>query len=202
MPLTFLDVASSRAAMACDGQSLGELFLENTKLHPMLATKPEKPVSASGKSYPFAPRVPVPADLAPLLAAPSSDVMMPLELYLVSRDSVCHYDAGARDLETLAGAETQVDTSTLFPADVATPLEPVLIIVTGVPLRLTTIDGERGYRTLLLQAGRVAEAMGARAIDRFFDDRVSDLIGVDGVNELPLVILAVTAAGAEAEATG
>ena len=197
MPLTFLDVASSRAAMACDGQSLGELFLENTKLHPTLATKPGKPVSASGKSYPFVPRVPVPAALAPLLAAPSAEVMMPLELYLVAQDGedgqdgVYHYDGGSRELEILSGAETPVDTSTLFPKDVAVPSEPVLIIVTGVPLRVTTMAGERGYRTMLLQAGRVAEAMHARAIDRFFDDRVSDLIGVDGVNELPLVILAV-----------
>jgi hypothetical protein len=194
MPLTFLDVASSRAAMACDGQSLGELFLENTKLHPTLATKPGKPVSASGKSYPFVPRVPVPAALAPLLAAPSAEVMMPLELYLVApdgQDGVYHYDVGSRALEMLAGSGTPVDTSTLFPKDVAVPSEPVLIIVTGVPLRVTTMAGERGYRTMLLQAGRVAEAMHARAIDRFFDDRVSDLIGVDGVNELPLVILAV-----------
>ena len=192
MPLTFLDVASSRAAMACDGQSLGELFLENTKLHPSLATKPPNPVSASRKSYPFASRVPVPPDLAPLLAAPSRDVMMSLELYLVRRfgqDGVYHYDAGTRELETLPGS--MVDASTLFPADVAMPSASALIIVTGVPLRLTTMEGERGYRTMLLQAGRVAEAMRARMIDRFFDDRVSDLIGIDGVNELPLVMLAV-----------
>lgn len=191
MPLTFLDVASSRAAMACDGESLGELFLENTKLHATLATRPAKPVSASGKSYPFAPRAPVPADLAPLLAAPPAEIMMPLELYLVARDGVYHYDTSARELEALAGPGTRVDTSILFPADVAAALETALIIVTGVPLRLTTSDGERGYRTMLLRAGRVAETMRARVIDRFFDDRVSDLIGVDGVNELPLVILAV-----------
>ena len=194
MPLTFLDVASSRAAMACDGQSPGELFLENTKLHPTLATTPGKPVSASGKSYPFVPRIPVPPDLAPLLAAPPADVLTSLELYLVKQDGqdgVYHYDIGTRELEMLAGAD--VDAARLFPADVAIAmrLEPVLIIVTGVPLRVTTMAGERGYRTMLLQAGRVAEAMRARAIDRFFDDRVSDLIGVDGVNELPLVILAV-----------
>jgi hypothetical protein len=195
MPLTFLDIASSRAAMACDGQSLGELFLENTKLHPTLATKPANPVSATGKSYPFAPRIPVPAALAPLLAAPaapSPEIMMPLELYLVAERTLYHYDTSARELETLAGPGAPVDTSSLFPADVTVPPpEMVLIIVTGVPLRVTTMDGDRGYRTMLLQAGRVAQTMRARVIDRFFDDRVSDLIGVDGVNELPLVMLVV-----------
>ena len=187
MPLTFLDIASSRAAMACDDQSLGELFLENTKLHPRLTTKVAKGVNASGKSYPFAPRVPVSDDLAPRLAVPA-DIMMPLELYLVARGGLYHYNAGGRELEVLPGLPNAVPA--LFPADVEVPEVTVCIVVTGVPLRVTAMHGERGYRAMLLQAGRVAQYVGGRAIDRFFDDRVSALIGVDGVNEVPLVLLA------------
>jgi hypothetical protein len=189
MPLSYLDIASSRAAMAYDDQSLGELFLENTKLHPTLTMKAGNTINASGKSYPFAPRQPVPADLAAVLAAPA-EIMMALELYLVARDGLYHYNTSARELETLPVSSSPIDVSALFPADVAVPPPTVLIIVTGVPLRLTTRDGERGYRTMLLHAGRVAQFVAGRVIDRFFDDRVSALIGVDGVNELPLLLLA------------
>jgi hypothetical protein len=188
MPLSVLDIASSRAAMTRDEQSLGELFLENTKLHPTLVMPEANALNASGKSYPFAPRKPVPADLAPLLAAPA-DIMMPLELYLVAGEGLYHYHASARELESLP--RTLDPAVPLVPPDVAVPPASVLIIVTGVPLRLTSSKGNRGYRTLLLQAGRLAQHLRGRVIDRFFDDRVSALIGVDGVDELPLVILAI-----------
>jgi len=61
--------------------------------------------------------------------------------------------------------------------------------------RMSWRYGERGYRYLLLDAGHVcqnlylaAEAIGcgACAIGAFDDDAVTELLGLDGVNQLPL----------------
>lgn len=76
---------------------------------------------------------------------------------------------------------------------------PIVLILTGIPWRTSWKYRERGYRHLWWDAGMIianlqalADAAGLPASVRahFGDDEVNDLIGVDGVVEMALALVA------------
>jgi SagB-type dehydrogenase family enzyme len=76
----------------------------------------------------------------------------------------------------------------------------VMAILTGVFRRSTAVYSERGYRYTLLQGGCIAERLRFAAnlqgfrvqiVEAFLDDKVNDLLNVDGVNESVLCLLAI-----------
>jgi SagB-type dehydrogenase family enzyme len=77
---------------------------------------------------------------------------------------------------------------------------PCTLVLTGVPFRTAWKYGERGYRHLFWDAGSMlgnllalAEAFGllAHVYVGFVDHVVADLVGVDGVEELPLAVVTI-----------
>jgi SagB-type dehydrogenase family enzyme len=72
-----------------------------------------------------------------------------------------------------------------------------VIAMTALSARNMFKYGERGYRYMLFDAGHLAEnlyltanalSLGCTTIAGFVDDRLNELIGVDGVNEYGLYL--------------
>ena len=120
-------------------------------------------------------------------AAMSAGNLHPVEVYVV-RDGVHHYDPLEHALVPLRRA-----------ADVG---EAVTLVLTGIPFRTCWKYGERGWRHLWWDAGAlvahllaVADAHGvpASVITAFSDASVAALVGIDGVDEVPLALVTVGA---------
>lgn len=116
-------------------------------------------------------------------AAMSAGNLHPNEIYVVGRD-VHHYDPLGHALVPLR-------------RDVGA-CEGVGLVLTGIPFRTGWKYGERGWRHLWWDAGAllanllaVADAHGLPAqVDAGFPDRaVSELVGIDGVDEMPLALV-------------
>jgi SagB-type dehydrogenase family enzyme len=142
--------------------------------------------------------------LAPIYPLPGD--LSPVETYVVVTDSewvapgVYHFNAWLHCLEAL----TQDG-----PADFARRLDEALadgagtggaavaIVTTAVPIRVCALYGDRGYRMLLAEAGRVAEridlgaaALGLRSrpVPNIFEDRLERLLEIDGVDEFVVAL--------------
>jgi SagB-type dehydrogenase family enzyme len=124
---------------------------------------------------------------------PSGGGLYPLELYVALRGKGIHrYDPELHLLE-------QHDPGDPWPALVLTSPAPELldgasaaIFVLGVFGRTRFKYGQRGYRFALLEAGHVVQnvVLAAAALDvaalpfgGYYDARVDDLVGADGVEE-------------------
>ena len=137
--------------------------------------------------------------------AMSAGNLHPVELYVVATDlpgvpaGVHHFaplDFGLTPLRVgdwrarLAGAAAEPEPDTAA---------PVYLVLTGIPWRTGWKYGERGWRHLYWDAGTmlanllaVADAHGlpARVLLGFADAEVVRLVGVDGVEEFPLAVVA------------
>jgi SagB-type dehydrogenase family enzyme len=119
-------------------------------------------------------------------AAMSAGNLHPVEIYVVDT-GVHHYQPLEHALVPLR--RDVVDSA---PGDGAT------LVLTGVPFRTGWKYGERGWRHLWWDAGTllanllaVADAHGvpARVVAGFDDAAVSELVGIDGIDEVPLVLV-------------
>lgn len=105
-----------------------------------------------------------------------------------------HYNKRTHRLETFAAASATPST----PLGPQMPENPAaLLIVSGQLTRMRLKHGERGYRHMLFEAGRLMERMIAATaalqlrldlLPDFYDDAVNALIGVDGVEESVLFL--------------
>jgi SagB-type dehydrogenase family enzyme len=138
-------------------------------------------------------------------AAPSGGALYPLELYAlplrVARLSpgVYHFHPGDHALEELVrgSQRSPLERLTHMPEIGAASL---VIAVTGIPAKTRIKYGERGYRFMLLEAGHVAQnvlltaqaqGLAAVAIGGFVDSELDDVLGIDGVDEVSLYLLAI-----------
>lgn len=126
--------------------------------------------------------------------AMSAGNLHPIEVYVVTESSVSHYDPLEHALGTLRGAWRQ-------PVEGATTL-----VLTGIPFRTCWKYGERGWRHLWWDAGTmvanllaVADALGVEAsvLTGFPDALVAELVGVNGIDEFPLVLATLGSGGAD-----
>ena len=115
----------------------------------------------------------------------SAGNLHPVEIYVV-RDGVHHYQPLEHALVPLRR-----------------PVNPsnsngTALVLTGIPFRTCWKYGERGWRHLWWDAGCVlanllaaaaAHGVAARVEVAFSDERVATLVGVDGVDETPLVLV-------------
>jgi SagB-type dehydrogenase family enzyme len=145
----------------------------------------------------------------PLRAVPSGGALYPLELYVLAQRveslerGVHHYDPWRHVLERLPrGVDHPASGLTAFPE----LLEPAgaLILVTAMFWRTRFKYALRGYRFALLEAGHLgqnlllaAAALGIAAVPvgGVYDQRVEEVLGVDGVNESLVYVFAVGAEG-------
>ncbi|MEE8490507.1 MAG: SagB/ThcOx family dehydrogenase, partial [Acidimicrobiia bacterium] len=85
---------------------------------------------------------------------------------------------------------------------------PVALVLTGLVWRTTWKYGERGWRHLYWDAGTMlanlaavadAHRLGVRILCGFADEAVASLVGVDGIDEVPLAVVALGAESPHAE---
>jgi SagB-type dehydrogenase family enzyme len=116
-------------------------------------------------------------------AAMSAGNLHPVEVYVVG-DDVSHYQPLEHALVPLRHGVRVGDGTTL--------------VLTGVPFRTSWKYGERGWRHLWWDAGALvanllaaADAHGvpARVVTGFDDAAVADVVGVDGIDEVPLALV-------------
>ncbi len=112
-------------------------------------------------------------------AAGSAGNLSPIEVYVLHDGRVLHYDP------------LQHAVSVVGPAAPG----PTAVVLTGVPWRTGWKYAERGFRHLYWDAGTMlshllaAAGSDARLRLGFVDAQVTALVGADGVNEFPLVIV-------------
>jgi SagB-type dehydrogenase family enzyme len=118
--------------------------------------------------------------------AMSAGNLHPVEVYVV-RSGVHHYDPLDHALAPLRpdGEVPEADGG-------------ATIILSGIPFRTCWKYGERGWRHLWWDAGTMlanllataaAHGLAARVLTGFADDAVAQLVGIDGVEEMPLAVV-------------
>lgn len=145
-------------------------------------------------------------EIQPLRAAPSGGALYPLELSVAARcvdglePGLYHFDPLDDVLEVMARGQQAVAPTTPFAE--ATRTAAAVIVVSAVFWRSRFKYGLRGYRFVLLEAGHVAQnillaatalGLGAVPLGGFYDRRIDELIGVDGVDESTLYLVCVGA---------
>jgi SagB-type dehydrogenase family enzyme len=148
---------------------------------------------AGQREAPLSRTYPLPGDLNPI------------ESYVVVTNSagvppgVYHFNAGLQCLEALAPGSSADLTRCLdeIVADGGADGAAAAVVTTAVPVRICALYGDRGYRMLLVEAGRVAEridlgavALGLRTrpVPNIYEDRVDRLLGIDGVDEFVVAL--------------
>jgi SagB-type dehydrogenase family enzyme len=133
---------------------------------------------------------------------PSGGALYPLELYPVVltvedvEPGVYHYDPFAHRLADLARDVALLERALVDPDLLART--SVAVVITAVFWRSRFKYGQRAYRFALLEVGHVAQnlLLAAAALELealplggFYDRRLEDAIGIDGVDESALYLL-------------
>jgi SagB-type dehydrogenase family enzyme len=118
--------------------------------------------------------------------AMSAGNLHPVEVYVVKR-GVHHYDPLRHALAPLRPSEEVPDASS-----------GATIVLSGIPFRTCWKYGERGWRHLWWDAGTMianllaaaaAHGLAARVLTGFADNAVAQLVGIDGIEEMPLALV-------------
>ena len=140
---------------------------------------------------------------------PSGGALYPLELYVFASrvdgapTGIHHFDPVRSSLECLPGNPDHLRSALV---DRALAEAPAVLAITGAFWRSRFKYGQRGYRFTLLEAGHAmqnavlaASALGLAAlpIGGYYDGIVDELLGLNGVDESTIYLLAV---GGAAEA--
>ncbi len=142
----------------------------------------------------------------PFRAVPSAGALFPLELYFHSvsveglSGGLYHYNPARGNLRRLHEGDLRDEVaSSLVQSEFAHDASIVLLI-TALFERSAFKYGERGYRFTLLEAGHVAQNMtlvanglglGSVTIGGFYDRGLDDLLGLDGVTQSTLYLVAI-----------
>jgi len=129
---------------------------------------------------------------------PSAGALYPLEMYVVTPDEVLHYVPRTSSVEVRyddQAKELVADAVSDTPASRAY----ALVVITGVPGRITGKYAERGIRYMWMEAGHAAQNMllaaaalglGAVTIGAFDDAGMADALGLSEMEE-PLYLIPV-----------
>jgi SagB-type dehydrogenase family enzyme len=138
-----------------------------------------------------------------LRAVASGGALYPLEIYLVPlriegiKPGIYHYSVEQHALDLIE----ERDCWTQFKEAIALQYVDVetasaLFVITAMFERTTLKYLDRGYRLILIEAGEVAQnlalmapvlGLGACLLGSFLDDRLSGLLGIDGIDESPVL---------------
>jgi len=139
-------------------------------------------------------------------AVASGGALYPLELYVVPVKSndlapgVYHYNSVDHSLDVVTREDRWSDLESAIGFKYFdTDSIALVIIISAIFSRSTMKYLDRGYRMILMEAGAVANnitlmaasmGLGSSALGGFLDDRVSALLDIDGLDEAPLIPLA------------
>ena len=127
-----------------------------------------------------------------------------IETYLVANNvedmfsGIYHYNPREHTLEYVRGCDPSGPLGEALLSKGEIEANPAAVVFTGVPGRLEIGAKSRAYRYVYQEAGAAAQAaaLAAGAIDliatfevAFYDDELSSLLQIDGVNEVPLCIV-------------
>ena len=127
-----------------------------------------------------------------------------LECYLIVRriedvfSGVYHYNPREHALEHLVQTEPSLDLADALLGDADISACAAVLAYTGIPSRIDDGSKSRAYRYLYLEAGAAAQCAVLAAVSlglastvraEFYDDELSRLLQVDGVNEIPLCVV-------------
>jgi len=138
--------------------------------------------------------------------APSSGALYPIETYVVAHNvdglepGVYHYAIGEHALELLRAGDFREDV-----VDQAIEQEflgecGAVLFLTQILQRMRPKYQDRSYRYGLLEAGHIGEngylaavsmGLGACGVGAFMDDQINAMLGVDGIEEAAVYMLAI-----------
>ena len=142
----------------------------------------------------------------PLRPYPSAGALQPVEVYPVIGDvdgvepGIYHYDPSSSSLKLLRVGDWRGELMRIALDQEHVGEAPLDLVLTVVYARTRWKYGIRAYRYVHLDTGfaaqniyLVAEALGLGtcAVGAFYDDDLSDLLGIDGWNEFPMLIMPV-----------
>jgi SagB-type dehydrogenase family enzyme len=129
--------------------------------------------------------------------------LFPLEFYVVARNvsrleqGIYHYDVENDYLDAVnRGDHWEALKQCVWFKDIDVDDAALVIIISAAFLRSTMKYQDRGYRMILMEAGEAAQnlsllciplGLSACLLGGFLDDALSDLLGIDGVDEAPLL---------------
>lgn len=138
-------------------------------------------------------------------AAPSGGALYPVEVYLVALavsdlpQGMYHYNPVANVLEAIRKCDcTERLQAITYTEEIDSAA--AVIVLTGIALKNRIKYGERGYRFMLMEAGHIAQnvlltasayQLAAVPIGGFVDDELDALLGIDGMDEVSLYLIAV-----------
>jgi SagB-type dehydrogenase family enzyme len=150
-------------------------------------------------------------------AAPSAGGLYPVEMYVFAQRvstlpaGLYHYHPVENCLELLCEKDYAPNLKNItFTAEAGQA--GAVFAMTGIPLKSRVKYAERGYRFMLLEAGHIAQnlllaanslRLAAFAIGGFIDDELDRMLGIDGLDEVSLYLVAVgKRLDAQGDATG
>lgn len=141
-----------------------------------------------------------------LRATPSAGALYPLEIYPVINNvsglepGIYHYGVKDHILELVKlGDFSKKATKACLDQEAAQDAQ-VTFFISSIFARVSYKYGERGYRYALIETGHVGQniyleavslGLGAVAMGAFYDDKVNELLGIEGKDEAVVYVLAV-----------
>jgi SagB-type dehydrogenase family enzyme len=129
---------------------------------------------------------------------PSAGALYPLETYVVTPQEVLRYVPASASVEVRADPKAKGAITEVIAGSPAVPAYAI-VIITGVPARITGKYADRGIRYMWMEAGHAAQnlllaaaamGLGAVPIGAFDDAGVADALGLSSA-EIPLYIIPV-----------
>lgn len=140
-------------------------------------------------------------------AVPSGGGLYPLEIYVVAlavtglEPGVYHYGVEDHHLDVVSRGDCHAEMKELvMTSGIDIDTAAMVVIFTAVFQRNTLKYKDRGYRMILMESGAAAHGMSLVArslgladcyVGGFLDDELSEFLGIDGVQEAPLLPLVI-----------
>lgn len=99
-----------------------------------------------------------------LRASPSAGALYPMELYLLTKDGLFHYLPEENKLEVLGDRDLRDSLSGASFGQQPIKRAPAVIVICGVPERITQKYGQRGIRYMHIEAGHIAQNIHLEAV--------------------------------------
>ena len=137
----------------------------------------------------------------------SGGALYPLEFYVAARNvsglepGLYHYSVEHHKLDVLKRGDCwDAVQRYVWLQDIEAEKAAMVVVITAAFMRSTTKYKDRGYRMVLMEAGEAAQnfallcashGLGACLLGGFLDDPLAELLGLDGVDEAPLLPIVV-----------
>jgi SagB-type dehydrogenase family enzyme len=138
--------------------------------------------------------------------APSAGSKRPMEIYLIVNNveglerGIYHYAVKKHSLEKIKSGNFSKDIISAGLEQAMLGDANVTIVITAIFDRIRQKYAERGFRYSYMEAGHISQniylqsaslGVGSVCVGAFFDEKVNELIGIDGIDEAAIYLHAV-----------